>query len=80
MSGISIVVGAFALALIVMSFAVGGLQIFVIPIALVALAGVALLDLRRRRQSARRMQEHRDQAKTQSVEFSDRDRQTLLSD
>jgi hypothetical protein len=80
MSGISIVVGAFALALIVMSFAVGGLQIFVIPIALVALAGVALLDLRRRRQSVRRMQEHRDQAKTQSVEFSDRDRQTLLSD
>jgi len=80
MSGISIVVGAFALALIVMSFAVGGLQIFVIPIALLALAGVALLDLRRRRQSARRMKEHRDQAKTQSVEFDDRDQQTLISD
>jgi uncharacterized membrane protein len=80
MSGISIVVAAFALALIMVSFAVGGLQIFLIPIALLAFAAVGLLELRRRRQATRRMQEHRDQAKTQGVDFTDRDQQTLVSD
>ncbi len=80
MSPVSIVVVAFALAMVVLSFAVGGGQIFLIPIALILLAAAGLLDLRRRRQATRRMQDHRDQAKTQGVDFTDRDQQTLVGD
>ena len=80
MSPVSIVVAAFVLAMVVLSFAVGGGQIFLIPIALILLAAAGLLDLRRRRRATRRMQDHRDQAKTQGVDFTDRDKQTLVGD
>jgi small neutral amino acid transporter SnatA (MarC family) len=70
----------FALALIVVSAIVGGLLFFVLPIAILAVAISAGLDLRRRRQDVVRMNRHREQARPSQVEFTERDRETLTSD
>ena len=79
--GITVVVGAFALALIAMSFAfAGGAVIVAVPLALVAVGTAAFVDAHRRRKNARSMQEHREEAKTDTVDFTARDRQTLYTD
>jgi uncharacterized BrkB/YihY/UPF0761 family membrane protein len=81
MSGFSLIVGAFGLALIAMSFAfAGGAVIVVIPVVLVALAVAGFVDMKRRRKQAQRIQDHREQAKTDPVEFTERDQRTLVSE
>jgi hypothetical protein len=81
MFSITTIVGAFGLALIAMSFAFGGgAVIVVIPLVIVALAVGGFLDLHRRRKQARSMYEHREQAKAESVEFTERDQRTLVSE
>jgi hypothetical protein len=81
MWSISTIVGAFGLALIAMSFAfAGGAVIVVLPIVIVALTVAGLLDLNRRRKQARRIHEHREQAKAESVDFTERDQRTLVSE
>ena len=78
MSPLTIIVGAFVLGLIAMSFAfAGGAVIVVLPVCLIALGVAAFVDLSRRRRQARNIHEHRDQAKTEPVEFTERDQQTL---
>jgi hypothetical protein len=78
MSGFSLVVIAFALALVVMSGAfMGGAVIVAVPLAIVIVLVVGLLDLRRRRNQARGMHTYRQQASSEKVEFTARDRQTL---
>jgi hypothetical protein len=79
MSVLTIVVGAFALALILSSL-LFGVGIIAIPVALVAVAAVGLFDLNRRRKQARMIHDHRDQAKTESVEFTERDQRTLVNE
>ena len=79
--GITVIVAAFALALVAMSFAfAGGAVIVAVPLALIAVGVAALLDVGRRRQNARSIQAHREEAKTDKVDFSARDRQTLFTD
>jgi hypothetical protein len=79
MSVLTLIVGAFVLALIV-STLVFGVGIIAIPVALVAVAAVGLFDLNRRRKQARMIHEHREQAKTESVDFTERDQRTLVNE
>jgi hypothetical protein len=78
---VSSIVGAFGLGLIAMSFAfAGGAVIVVIPVVIVALAVAGFLDLGRRRKQAKTIHQHREQAKAEPVEFTERDQRTLVSE
>ena len=78
MSGFTFVVIAFALALVVMSGAfMGGAVIVAVPLAILFVLGAGLLDLRRRRNQAQGMEQFRQQADSEKVDFTARDRQTL---
>jgi hypothetical protein len=81
MSGFTLIVGAFAVALVVMSFAfAGGAVIVAVPVALLAVGIAALVDFNKRRKQATNIHEHREQARTEKVEFTERDRDTLVSE
>jgi Sec-independent protein secretion pathway component TatC len=79
MSVLIVIVGAFVLALI-LSTLVFGVGIIAIPVALIVVAAVGLFDLNRRRKQARMIHEHREQAKTESVDFTERDQRTLVNE
>jgi hypothetical protein len=81
MWGITTVVAAFALALVAMSFAfAGGAVIVAIPVAILAVGIAGLLDFTRRRSQAGSIHDHRERARSDKVEFTERDRQTLTSE
>ncbi len=72
------VVGAIALAVIAMSFAfMGGAVIVAVPVAIIGVAIAAVADFNRRRKTAQSIHEHRPDS---DVEFTDRDRRTLVSE
>jgi hypothetical protein len=78
MWGLTIVVAAFAAALIVMSFTfMGGAVIVAVPLAIIAIGVAALVDLKRRRKTAQSIHTHRHD---DDVDFTERDRQTLVSE
>ena len=78
MPGLTIPVAAFAVALVVMAGAfMGGAVIVAVPLALVAIAIAAYLDLRRRREAAQSIHSHRAD---DDVDFTERDRSTLVSE
>jgi uncharacterized protein (DUF58 family) len=81
MSGASLIVVAFLLGLVAMSFAFGGGAVVVValPVAIVGVAAVGFLDFNRRRKQTQQLGEFRDQAKAEQVEFTERDRETLAS-
>ena len=81
MWGMTTVVAAFALALVAMSLAfMGGAVVVALPVAVVAIGVAALVDFNRRRKQATSIHEHREQARTDKVDFTERDRQTLVSE
>jgi hypothetical protein len=81
MSPLTLTVAAFGLALVVMSGAfMGGAVIVAVPVAIVAVGIAALVDMRRKRKSAQSIQSHREQTERGDVDFTDRDRQTLVSE
>jgi hypothetical protein len=81
MSGFTIVVAAFAVALVAMSLAfMGGAVVVALPVALLAIGIAAFVDFNRRRKQAASIHDHREQARTEKVDFTERDRQTLLSE
>jgi hypothetical protein len=81
MSGFTIVVAAFAIGLVAMSLAfMGGAVVVALPVAVLALGAVAFLDFNRRRKQATSIHDHRQQARTDKVDFTERDRQTLVSE
>ena len=74
-------VGAFALALVAMSFAfAGGAVIVAVPLAILAIGVAALVDFTRRRNQATSIHDHRERADSDGIEFTERDRQTLTSE
>jgi hypothetical protein len=78
MSGFTFAIIAFAVALVVMSGAfMGGAVIVAVPVAIVLVVIAGLLDLRRRRNQAQGMHTYRQEAASEKVEFTARDRQTL---
>jgi acetyl-CoA carboxylase carboxyltransferase component len=81
MWGFTTVVGAFALALVVMSLTfMGGAVVVALPVAIIAVGIAAFVDLNRRRKQATSIHEHREQARTDKIEFTERDKQTLVSE
>ena len=78
MPGLTLVVAAFAAALVAMSFAfMGGAVIVAIPLALVVIAIAAYVDLKRRRETAQSI--HAERA-IDDTDFTERDRRTLVSE
>ena len=78
MSPITLVVVAFALALVVMSGAfMGGAVIVAVPLAIVIVVVIGLLDLKRRRNQTQGMHRFRERAESDKIDFTARDRQTL---
>jgi uncharacterized membrane protein len=73
------IVTAFALALVAMSFAFG-VGIVGVPVAILLIAAAGLFDLRRRSTQARLIDQHRERAKERKVEFTERDRETVVPD
>jgi UDP-N-acetylmuramyl pentapeptide phosphotransferase/UDP-N-acetylglucosamine-1-phosphate transferase len=81
MSGFTIVVAAFAIALVAMSLAfMGGAVVVALPVAILAIGIAAFVDFNRRRKQAASIHDHREQARTDKVDFTERDRQTLVSE
>jgi small basic protein len=77
----TVVVTAFALALVAMSLAfMGGAVVVALPVAFVAIGIAAFTDFNRRRKQAASIHDHREQARTDTVHFTDRDQQTLVSE
>jgi hypothetical protein len=79
MWGITLVVAALVLGLIAFSFAWGA-PIFAVPVVLFGAVALGLADVRRRRQQIRQMHDFRDNAKAESVDFTARDKETLVSE
>jgi hypothetical protein len=80
MWGMTTIVGAFALALVVMSFTfMGGAVIVAVPLAIIAVGIAAFVDFNRRRKTAQSIHAHRAEAE-RDVDFTERDRRTLVSE
>jgi UDP-N-acetylmuramyl pentapeptide phosphotransferase/UDP-N-acetylglucosamine-1-phosphate transferase len=81
MSGFTIVVAALALGFVAMSLAfMGGAVVVALPVAVLAVGIAAFVDFNRRRKQAASLHDHREQARTDKVDFTERDRQTLVSE
>jgi choline-glycine betaine transporter len=81
MSGLTIVVAAFAVALVAMSGAfMGGAVIVAVPLAVVMIGVAAFADFNRRRKAAQTIHDHRVGSAEREVEFTDRDQRTLVSE
>jgi choline-glycine betaine transporter len=78
MTGLTIPVAAFAVALVVMAGAfMGGAVIVALPLAVVLIALAGFIDLQRKRKSAESI---KSQKRDEDVEFSERDQRTLVSE
>jgi uncharacterized membrane protein len=81
MSPVTIIVSAFAVALVVMAGAfMGGAVIVAVPLAILMIGVVAFMDFNRRRKATTSIHEHRNEAGERDVEFTERDRRTLVSE
>jgi hypothetical protein len=81
MSGLTIAVTAFAVALVVMAGTfMGGAVIVAIPLALVIIGIAAFTDFNRRRKGAQSIHKHRAGSAEHDVEFTERDQKTLVSE
>ena len=79
MTGLTVVVVAFILALLVATI-LFGVGILAVPIALIAIAVYALMEFNKRRKQAAMLHDQRERARTEKVDFTERDEQTLVSD
>jgi hypothetical protein len=79
MWGITLIVAAFVLGLIAFSFAIGA-PVFAVPIVIVGVVAFGAFDMSRRRKQAQQMHDFREKAKAESVEFTPRDKETLVSE
>jgi Na+-translocating ferredoxin:NAD+ oxidoreductase RnfD subunit len=78
MTPLTTVVAAFVLALVVATLMWGGAGLVIaLPVAFVVLAIAFVLDLNKRRRSAASIHDQRERARTDKVEFTERDKQTL---
>jgi lipopolysaccharide export LptBFGC system permease protein LptF len=81
MSPLTIVVSTFMVALVVMSLTfAGGAVPVALPLAAIVIGFSLWLDVRRQRRQTNTLAEERRRAKAHSVEFTERDKQTLYSD
>jgi hypothetical protein len=81
MSALTTVVAAFALALVAISFGfAGGAVVVAIPVAIIGIAIAGLMDFNKRRKQATILHDQRERARTEKVNFTERDEQTLVSE
>jgi hypothetical protein len=81
MSALTTIVGAFILAIVVASLMWGGAGLVIaLPLALIVGAIAFVLDIKKRRDSATSIHDHRERARSDKVEFTERDEQTLVSE
>jgi flagellar biosynthesis component FlhA len=77
MSGATLAIAAAVLGLLIGSALVPGAPIFALPIVAILLVVLGLGEMRRRSGETKSMQGFRDEAKAESIEFTERDKQTL---
>jgi hypothetical protein len=78
MWGLTTVVAAFALALVVMSLTfMGGAVVVAVPLAIIGVGIAAFVDFNRRRKTAKSIHTERPE---DEVDFTERDRRTLVSE
>jgi hypothetical protein len=77
MSAVTLVLAAAIVGLLVGSALVPGAPIFGLPIVAILIVVLGVLELRRRSAESRSMQGFRDEAKSDSIEFTERDKRTL---
>jgi fatty acid desaturase len=81
MSALTTVVVAFVLAILVATLMWGGAGLVIaLPFGLVVLGVAFALDVNKRRRMAASVHEQRERARTEKVEFTERDQQTLVSE
>jgi uncharacterized protein (DUF58 family) len=81
MSALTTVASAFILGLLVATLMWGGAGLVIgLPVALIVLGAVFALDVKRRRESVTSMEAQRERARTNKVDFTERDKQTLHSE
>jgi uncharacterized membrane protein len=81
MTPLTTVVAAFMLALVAMSFAfAGGAVIVAVPVAIIGVGIAAALDFNKRRKQATTIHDQRERARTDKVNFTERDEQTLAGE
>jgi hypothetical protein len=78
MPGATVVIAAAIVGLLIGSALVPGAPIFALPIVVVLVVVLGALEMRRRSGEARSMQGYRDEAKAEEIEFTARDKQTLV--
>jgi type III secretory pathway component EscV len=78
MSGLTIVVAAAIIGLILGSALVPGAPIFALPIVAILIVALGAAEMRRRSADARSMQSFRGEADSDPIEFTERDKQTLV--
>jgi hypothetical protein len=80
MTPVSIIVIAFLLGLVAMSFAFGGGAVIVaLPLAVLGIAALGFFDFSRRRKQAQSLEKFREEAQAEKVDFTERDKETLAS-
>jgi hypothetical protein len=80
MWGLTTIATAFALAVVAMSLTfMGGAVVVAVPLALIAIAVAAAIDFNRRRKGIK-TDHPRRHGGDRDVEFTERDRQTLVSE
>jgi uncharacterized membrane protein YuzA (DUF378 family) len=79
MSALNVVVAAFLLALVASAF-LFGVGILAVPIAVIAVGIAGAMWFAKRRKQATLLHDQRERARTDKVNFTERDQQTLVSD
>ena len=77
MTGPTVAIAAAIVGLLVGAALVPGAPIFALPIVAVLVVVLGLLEMRRRQGEAQSMQGFRDEASSESIDFTARDKQTL---
>ena len=81
MSGLTAGIIAFLLAIAASSLVWAGPAVpFAVIICLVLIGAAVFLDVKRRRDGTKDVQDFRNEAKTESVDFTARDKETLSSE
>ena len=78
MSGATLAIGAAVIGLLLGSALIPGAPIFALPIVAILIVVLGLGEMRRRSGETKSMQGFRDEAKAESIDFTERDKQTTV--
>jgi type III secretory pathway component EscV len=78
MSGATLAIAAAIVGLLIGTALVPGAPIFALPIVAILVVVLGLGEMRRRSGETKSMQGFRDEAKAESIDFTERDKQTTV--